>query len=394
MNDKRTVQVLKAVQKTKRLLLLPYAYSLRWCNNNCKFCYLKPARLTKIPNKENFVKLGETQVTWLKDNLSFLPENTVVECHIIGGEIGALPNDYLEYLHCFINELNDVVTDTTIVLQFILLTNLILPEQQFQNIKDLYDHVTELNKIASISTSFDFTGRFQNEQHFRMWKNNTLSLIEDNYRVTIETILTKSAIESYLNENETEIAQTFESLLELDACGKTSVIMNEYQPYDSHSMNEIPTFEETNRFYVKMAEKYGKDINALKIYDLSKEFCSPFSCEYVAVMSALSNDVFLNSKNGILQNKPCELLTHTFWPKNDPVESKQISKNQPTEEFICTEHPEKVEFFFNNVYGCGTCKYYNECKRRNLRGCYQNHQFVWKDNKCIHKKLFEMVNDE
>lgn len=387
--------MIKGAQTIKYVYLLPYAASLRWCNNNCNFCYLKPARDRKLMPLEDFISLGETQVKWLRENGDRLPEDTIVKCEIIGGEIGILPKAYFDYLFKLADDLEDAATKTNVNLIFSLITNLLLSESEFQNVVSLYNHIEESNYNVSITTSFDMAGRFQTKSLLDIWKRNTTWLIENGYKTLIETILTKSSIQTYLEEEKQEIIQTFDYFLSTDLCEKTSVIFNEYIPYNSKVTKEVPSFEELCEFYKKIIKTHGTNLNTFQVYRLDKQISSPrHPCENVFIASVLNKDNQLAGKDGILQKKPCELHTHNLWPKNDPIKVEDISKKQPTEEFICVEHPEKVEAFFANTYGCYTCRFYNECNKRNVKGCYQNHQFIWKDNKCIHKKLFEMVNDE
>lgn len=393
MNKERTEKVLAAVQKTKRMILLPYAYSFRWCNNHCEFCYLKPARNDKLMSLDEFKDLGNTQITWLNKNVNKLPEGTVIECHIIGGEIGALPDEYFNCIYDLLKDINRIICDKKIHLKTIILTNLILTKEKMKNIMSLYNYAKSISKSVLITTSFDMTGRFENEIVSKIWKNNVDMLIKNGYVVYVETLLRKSAIEKYLNNDNDKLVLLFNDLLDMDLNNKLMVILNEYQPYDSKSINEVPDFDKVCEFYKKVKKLHGTNINLFKSYKLDEKYCSNFFCEYITIVSILEKDNVLKGKDGIQENSPCELLTHTFWPKDDKIKVEDISKNKISSDYICFEHPEKVNYFFNNIYGCGICKYYKQCIERNLRDCYQNQQFIWKNNKCIHKKLFEMVNN-
>ena len=395
MYESNTEATIKASWKTKHLLLLPYAYSMRWCNNDCKFCYLKPIVAHKLMSLESFVSAGELQVKWLNDNINRLAYGTVVECQIIGGEIGALPNEYFDYLYEMVNKLENIVKETKVILKFSLATNLILSEKQFKNILLLHKYIEDSNYPVSIVTSFDLTGRFETQKSLATWKSNVDFLINNDYDLQIETILTKSSVQAYLSDEETVFKQTFDYILKADACRKAAVVLNEFHPYNSAIIKEVPAFEDLYAFYNKLIDKYNTSINPLIPYDLNKNVSSKPDCEFVCSISILPDDKALTEDHGAQKNHPCELTAYSLWPKNDPLKRDDIFKKKHTEEFICIHHPEIVDNFFAERYGCRTCSYYNECKKRNLRGCYQNQQFVWNnENRCIHKKIFERINNE
>ena len=52
----------------------------------------------------------------------------------------------------------------------------------------------------------------------------------------------------------------------------------------------------------------------------------------------------------------------------------------------------QVKYYYDNVYGCGTCKYKGYCQNVGLRDCYRIKQYSnWKD-KCWMKEVLKYVS--
>lgn len=385
ISEKRTKDLIEMVNKTKVLGLLPYAFTLSWCNNDCDFCCLKPVRDNKLMSLEKFIAIGDCEINWLKNNINKLPKGTLLKHYFIGGEIGVLPEEYFNYFYQMFDSLCDIVSNKDVTLDITLFSNLILVKKQLNRLFCFFDYMSKKQKSINIATSFDLTGRFNNEISLLLWKKNIETILNKKISLLIEVVVRKSSIYKYLNEKDSGIVMLFDELLEMDSDRKLTIVFNEYQPYDSKSMDEVPTFEETCEFYNQMKNRHGTNLNVFVSHNINEKIEKNMFksyCEAVEFIPMFNNE-----------ESPCELIPFTLWPNNDTIKKTDIIKNKLTGEFTCLKHPEKVENFFNNVYGCGLCKYKPWCSERHLRGCYQDHQFIWKNNKCVHKKLFEITNE-
>lgn len=385
ISEKRTKDLIEIVEKTKVLGLLPYAYTLSWCNNNCEFCCLKPIRNNKLMSFEQFKQIGNCEIDWLRNNIDKLPKDTLLKHYFIGGEIGVLPNEYFNYFYELFDSLYSITSSKQVNLDIVLFSNLILIKKQINRLFNLFDYVAQKTERVSIVTSFDLTGRFSNSFSLKLWKKNVETILNRKHNLLIEVVLTKSAVNKYINEKSNDIVVLFDKLLEMDANKKITVAFNEYQPYDSKSMSEIPTFYELCNFYKEMYNRHNDGLNIFLSHDINekideKDFKT--YCELADLIPMFDKEA-----------SPCELIPYIFWPENDPINKKDIIKNKLNGEFNCLKQPEKIEKFFNDTYNCSICKYQPWCSKRHLRGCYQDHQFIWKDSNCIHKKIFEIVNE-
>ena len=386
ISEKRTKALLEMTQKTRVLGLLPYSYAFSWCNNDCEFCCLKPIHTNKLMPLEKFKALGDCEINWLKNNIDKLPSDTLLKHYFIGGEIGVLPDEYFNYFYELFDSIYEITNSKKIKLDVTIFSNLMLNEKQMNRLFDLFDYILNKNEYVSMATSFDLTGRFNNELSLKFWEKNSKAIIDRKIPLLIEVVSRKSSMNKYINEKDSYIVKKFDELLEMDKQKQITVVLNEYKPYDSHSMNELATFEESSIFYTEIKNRHGTDLNTFLPYDINKE------SERDTYKAYCESNEFIPMFDK--EEIPCEPISHIFWPENDKINKDDIFKNKLSGEFTCLKHPEKVDDFFNKTYNCLMCKYRPWCSKRNLRGCYQDHQFIWKDKNCIHKKLFEIVNDD
>ena len=88
----------------------------------------------------------------------------------------------------------------------------------------------------------------------------------------------------------------------------------------------------------------------------------------------------------------CDIIAGIVpWDKEEGSNKLSIGEN----EFMCIKHPEIVSHYFNNIYGCGSCKYKEVCNSRHFFSlCYAIHKHKWSTNKCYVKKVFKYVEDK
>ena len=60
---------------------------------------------------------------------------------------------------------------------------------------------------------------------------------------------------------------------------------------------------------------------------------------------------------------------------------------------MCLNHLDKVNNFYLNKFGCGSCKFKQYCYKNNLRGCNLEHNFKWSSDKCWKKEVFKYAEN-
>ena len=84
------------------------------------------------------------------------------------------------------------------------------------------------------------------------------------------------------------------------------------------------------------------------------------------------------------------------WTENDgPTPYQQKRVTIPDHEFMCVKHKDTVDYYFDNIYGCGCCKYKEVCrKKHSCTPCYAIKQLTWNSDKCYVKELFKYVEQK
>ena len=163
------------------------------CNNNCKFCFQRE-------NPRLFNKSGRGMV--LNETIKFIESEQFQNgSHILicGGEVFDKPSDF-EILHNFFEKIIDKMNNNIIDLLYIN-TNLI-----YKNTDSLYD-MLEMIKTNNLfdrlkfTTSYDFEGRFKNEEDRELMLGN-LKAVKQNYpdiRIVTNTILTQPVCQKIID---------------------------------------------------------------------------------------------------------------------------------------------------------------------------------------------------
>ena len=394
--------VIERAKLNKQLTIAPFAQSFRWCNNDCDFCYLKTTMFQKPPSKEDFKEICLNVIRWLKEYSEEIPEDVNIMFLLIGGELYCLDDEYYGLLEFLIYGSNQVLKlHKKKIGNIALCSNLLLNKDRLERMHKFYNFCSSIAK-TDVNTSYDIEGRFKTEEKCKLWFDNFSTIINTwncNSKPEFEMVLTKPSIIKYINNENTWEINYFKKTLDfgykIDFCTK------EYQPNSKENINLVPSNEDLFNFFRKLIDDYWGKIPLIDLYDISiKE--NDYFADNTWHMPASSISFGLPNKSdynvgtkydkyGVIINY-CDIVAGIVpWDKEEGSNKLSIGEN----EFICTKHPEIVSHYFNNIYGCGICKYKKVCNSRHFFSlCYAVHQHKWSNNKCYVKKVFKYVEDK
>lgn len=389
--------VIERAKLNKQLTVAPFAQSFRWCNNDCDFCYLKTTMFQKPPSIDDFNEICNNVIKWFEEYIEEIPKDINVMFLLIGGELYCLNDEYYDALEYLIKKCNSIRKIDNIA----LCSNLLLNKDRLERMHRFYDFCSSITK-TDVNTSYDIEGRFRTEEKCKLWFDNFSTIINTwncNPKPEFEMVLTKSSITKYINDEDTWEVNYFKKTLEygykIDFCTK------EYQPNSKANISLVPSNDDLFNFFKKLIDDYWNRIPLVDLYDASINQNDYFADSHWH-MPASSISFGLPKKSdynvgtkydkyGVIINY-CDVVSGIVpWDKDEGDNSLKISGN----EFICVKHPEIVSHYFNNIYGCGSCKYKKVCNSRHFFTlCYAIHKHSWSNNKCYVKKVFKYVEDK
>ncbi len=398
--------IIKFAKLTKSLIVAPFELYSVWCNNDCDFCYLKNVMRKTPPELKTYQLLKDKAIEWFKSNAQEIASsNITINLRLIGGEIFALPEEYYEVYRELLDTYYKIGKEYGIKINVNSSTNLMYAREYVEKVAEIYDFCKQRDMTPDIIVSYDICGRFRNEEITELWYQNTKylsQLIKD--LVSTEILLTKPSINEYLEDKDTYGVRYFRKVLaEKDIF---SVSFNDnYQPYNEESMWLIPTHEENVSFFKKIYDEYPTlpwfnifkgDFNE-KTYDKDSKVRRFRGCSNIVfgLEDITNNDPPVRLLKGeFVYAQPNCAMRHMFW-KDDNKPSSTLIDNKPLVEhgYNCLEKFECVNAFWNNVIGCGICKYKSLCYSKNLVGCYQRQQLNYVPNKCWKKEMFKYINE-
>jgi MoaA/NifB/PqqE/SkfB family radical SAM enzyme len=93
MQKTYTDRIFELAKISKQVIAVPFALSFRYCNNNCKFCYLQP-NMRKIPlSLDECKQLVSNYLNWLRDNICRFEPDMSFLVELIGGELFIMNDD-------------------------------------------------------------------------------------------------------------------------------------------------------------------------------------------------------------------------------------------------------------------------------------------------------------
>lgn len=400
MQKTYTDNIFDLAKISKQVVAVPFALSFRYCNNNCKFCYLQP-NMRKIPlSLDECKQLASNYYNWLKDNIHRFEPDMSLLVELIGGELFIMDDEYYELYYKIIKETKQIIG--TIPFSVSLVSNLLLDEDHLNKFIKLYQNINDLDIEVDLVTSYDIWGRFNSEKSFNLWRNNLIKVSNIIKPITIEFILSKPNIEHYLNKSDVYV-NVLDSLLE--DTDKFNVLFNEYVPNTSENIQYVPSNNLIVDFHKKLIDKYYGHIPYLDYLtnkDLSQdEYCScaykEECCGPAFGLDSTKFDTKLDLEEyGIYKLYCAEIGLVAPWSKDENIiHRKDLYRvDIPEDEWICVSQKDKVKYYFDNVLGCSICKYRERCHKTKHQGCYVVHNFKWKEDKCWVKELFKYVEDK
>lgn len=405
MNRTYTDKVFELAKISKQVIAVPFALSFRYCNNNCKFCYLQP-NMRKIPLPlDDCKKLSRNCIYWFNENASRFEPDMSLLVELIGGELFVMGVDYYQMYYETILHMYHIAKDHNIPFTVSLISNLLLDETHLELFIGLYNNIKALGVEVEIVSSYDLWDRFKTESRLLLWKNNLEKVqIAIKQNIAIETILSKPNIEKYITEPDTLESQTLGYLLKNS--DKYNVIFNDYVPNKHENIQYVPNNKLVIEFYKKLIDIYGTTISALSFldkYDLDKSDYKP--CAYkeeccgpaFGLPSVTDYDTKLDMEEyGIYKLYCAEIGLVAPWGKSENVikRSDLYKVDIPEDEWICVKQPERVKYYFDNILGCGHCPFKERCFKTKRMGCYITHQFKWKEDKCWIKEVFKYAKEK
>lgn len=282
-----------------------------YCNFKCDFCYLTKKQLddrTCIP-----IDLLEQRIT------DILKYETIEMVDLYGGEIGLLPEDYVEDMCAMLSKYN--INDVNII------TNLSMVNRVILN-PDLY-----------VTVSYDFDCR---EQHDRVW-NNMLQL---NKPFSILILASKDLI---VKDVDSMIAQL--NLLQ----NLTSV---EIKPYSTnqanrHNVSHIDYEQFIKKWLTSPINKSFQFVNKDNILKSIKGTRNAFSNDHVYITPTGEFAVLEFDLNDNEYFKSMNTISEYFnWAKNEPtVNVSQICRDCEYYGKCLTEHYRYVKDLTNGCNG-------------------------------------------
>ena len=399
MQKTYTDRIFELAKISKQVIAVPFALSFRYCNNNCKFCYLQP-NMRKIPlSLDECKQLVSNYINWLKDNIHRFEPDMSFLVELIGGELFIMNDDYYQLYYDTIKETKDIIGN--IPFSVSMVSNLLLNEDHFNKFVKLYKDISNLGIEVDLVTSYDMWGRFKTEKVLELWRNNLIKLADIAKPITIEFILSKPSIEHYLNKSDIYVA-ILNDLLEDNE--RFNVIFNEYVPNNSENIQYVPSNDLLIEFHKKLVDRYYGHIKYLDFLldrDLSQdeyrscayksECCGPaFGIESTKFDTKLDLEEY-----GIYKLYCAEIGLVAPWANGQYKSRKDLYRvDLPEDEWMCSKYPEKVNHYFDNILGCGNCKYKEKCHKNKMQGCYATHNFKWKEDKCWLKHIFKYAEDK
>lgn len=402
MQKTYTDRIFELAKLSKQVIAVPFALSFRYCNNNCKFCYLQP-NMRKIPlSLDECRQLKDNFINWLRDNIDRFEPDVSFLVELIGGELFIMNKDYYQLYYDTIKEAKEITDKHNVEFHTDMISNFLLSKEHLNDFLDLYKKLSDLGLEVDIATSFDLWGRFKSDSAIDTWITN-LEEVSYNIKkpITIEVILSKPSLEEYLNNPNSRLSVMLDGLLSMP--DDFNIVFNDYVPNKEENIQYVPSNELIVEFYKKLVDKYYGKIPALDFLqykDLSQdeyrscaykeECCGPaFGLESTLFDTKLDLEEY-----GIYKLYCAEIGLVAPWANGQYKERKDLYRvDIPEDEWICCKYPERVKYYFDNVLGCGTCKYKERCHKAKRQGCYATHNFKWKEDKCWVKEIFKYVEN-
>lgn len=161
------------------------------CNLNCQFCETVKTRSKFDPTR--FDKYYDYIHKIVNEN-----DCKSLYFHLQGGELfmDKLTDEQVNFIENFVTRIENLCDDHSIECELCIISNLIT-----RKIHRVVDFINR-RKDKSIITSFDLDGRFTKQFQINLWYNNVDTLIQNGIEVSVNTIATKTAIQTIYDKKE------------------------------------------------------------------------------------------------------------------------------------------------------------------------------------------------
>lgn len=318
---------------------------LNTCSNKCSFCIIHNIDLCyySIDNLNNILltvfKIFETDVSTKEFDI-ILQGGEIFEDNITDKQI----NEYKQFIKKIYDK--SIVLNKKINIK--LTTNLL-----YTNISRIENLINEFKNILNITigTSFDFVGRFHNENSLNLFIKNIYKLRQ--YIDPISITLTKQNILAILKPNLNNIYNSFIQLYNDDFRFSFEI----YFP-DKHTYKiSMPSNELLLDFYKYLIDNFN-NLQPIKNL-LNKNSMTHCACNYLIL------------PNGKLTSCKEWIFDKNLWNSPDGSLDEHI-KN------------------FLNYYNCLACKYFKRCEM----SCFYvfDCKLLNRTNNCIYKEIYEYID--
>lgn len=394
-------------QLTKRLVIVPFGISSRWCNNKCSFCYLKSGWEKQVKDVSFFENIKNKIVDTIDELLNEIPIDVIVELDYTGGEMFCLSDDYYLVYRDLFNRLNETCKKLGFKFQVVFSTNLIYSDFYLDKLIALFKYIENKNINCEVISSFDLKGRFVNEEAVNQWWHNIKRLALETHKPRAEMVLTKPNIETFLNDEDTPTMRVFKEVLENP--DKVMFFFENYVPNNPNNIVWVPSDEIKIDMFKKLIDGYWGKLDALEAFRSDYEIktnrdeekpkyqdCSSAFYGIEDVKNWKAPIKIYDEETPLYDLNNCIDRALGLWPDNDIFKNKVDILKPNTylgNGYMCLNHLDKVNNFYLNKFGCGNCKFKQYCYKNNLRGCYLEHNFKWSSDKCWKKEVFKYAEN-
>jgi len=315
-----------------------------YCNMRCSFCW----------QDHNSLAGAETIVERAYDILDRVKKdhrsNFII--NLMGGELFAdsLPDTLLGNYYEHVMILKERFPEgKTFHVNWV--TNLVYSESRLNQVIELVEKCRSLVGVTSkITTSFDFSGRF-NRQQKEIFRKNVVTVKP--YLGTVSVVLTKPNIEKMLTDKD----ELFSWLYDNDYY----LYFDYYSPEKNFKLN-APSESLLQKGLLFLLEKYPK---VYPIQGWIKEDQNKMTC-----MGSMIVD------NKGYRGQCRALLT------------KDVTEGMKSK--VTLDNNVSMEEAFVNKYNCSECEFFHKCGM----GCFLQHDFKGKEelNECLYKEVFRKID--
>lgn len=376
--------IIEKAKMTKQLIISPFAQSFRWCNNDCDFCYLKNYMSNIPPTIESIKNISNNVILWLNDNIDKIPEDVSFKLIFIGGEMFCLDNNYYKEYKFLIDEVTKVACSHNHKINYLFFSNLLYNTDKLNNLVTLAKEYG-----ATINTSFDVVGRFKSKDILNMWYNNINILKENSIETIIGMIISHDSIQKILNDNNDYFVKMFYKLIEERwNIGYDLFISNNGDEYN------IPSPDEIIDFYKHIIDKFSNILSDNPIFNYeevtdSSNYYRDMDCTKISFLSDSEDNPELLKIKG--EYNIAELYCNDICIFNMKQNILKINDNKC---FICNKYRKQMDYYYNNILKCITCKYNNYCKKYDLRDCCIVKSYKTPTDKCWVKEVLKYIKNK